>query len=260
MSTSLELGLVSENLKKEIGKCINVKGFIRNIKGEYDIEHYNNGASMFEWMLRYEKLHKISDIIENVNAYKLLSGIWNIPLLIDHKSNIAFIFMKENNLTRKRKEINNSKKINVTSVPKVRPPHYAQRLCDINKWISKQLFLCLGEIRTPFQVLQEVCPGIQEHEVPKDLRIVIVTFNSQGDDISKLSAGFYDNKLHQIYVEDWSEYIDTSSFDPLNNDSSRELIDQINNKAIELETSKDELTEFIDDNINDEEDEEQKSI
>ncbi len=247
--------LIIPEFKELVAKSFNVAGFIDSIKREYGVEHYNNGALMFEWMLRYHNLHKIQDYIEHIKSYTISSGVWDIPLLIDTKTKIAFIFVKEANLNQKRKEINSS---NILSkkLSNPKPPHYAVRLSKLNRSIANQLSLDIFEEKTPYEILREICPSIVETDVPEDLKLMIVTFKNDKTALTKITAGFYDQRLMKIYEEDWSEYIDNNYSSILDNPYTKDKITEINNKIIDLENKKDDLTEFIDDELSDDENKE----
>lgn len=79
------LNIITETIdpefKKLVAKSFNVAGFIDSIKREWDIDKYNNGAKIFEWILRYENIHKIEDYIDSIKSYTITSGGWNLPLL-----------------------------------------------------------------------------------------------------------------------------------------------------------------------------------
>ena len=229
---------IDPEFKKLVAKSFNVTGFIDSIKREWSIENYNNGAKIFEWMLRYENIHKIENFVDGIKSYTITSGGWNLPLLIDINSKIAFIFMKETNLNQKRKEINSQDKKYQNS-QSWSPPHYSVRLSKINKDIAAQLSLDIEENQTKYDILKSICPEIDENDVSEDLKLMIVTFKSIGDALVRITAGFYDKNLMEIYSEDWSQYI--------TNDYSALLDTRINKNKIDDINNKDDLTEFIDD-------------
>ena len=237
---------INPEFKKLVARSFNVNGFIDSIKREWNIEKYNNGTKIFEWMLRYESIHKIEDYIDSIKSYTITSGGWNLPLLIDSQSNIAFIFMKEANLNQKRKEINSSnKKFQRNQTWK--PPHYAVRLSKLNKDIAKQLSLDIEEEKTSYEILKAICSEIDEKDVPADLKLMIVTFKTMGDELVKITGGYYDNNLMEIDSEDWSQYISNDYSALLDTMLNKAKIDEINNKILDIENAKDDLTEFIDD-------------
>lgn len=51
----------------------------------------------------------------------------------------------------------------------------------------------------------------------------------------------------EIYTEDWSQYITNDYSTLLDTRFNKDKIDEINNKITDIENSKDDLTEFIDD-------------
>lgn len=244
------LNIITETIdpefKKLVAKSFNVAGFIDSIKREWDIDKYNNGAKIFEWILRYENIHKIEDYIDSIKSYTITSGGWNLPLLIDNNSKIAFIFMKEANLNQKRKELNSPNKKYQNSQT-WRPPHYVVRLSKLNKDIANQLTLNIEENQTAYEILKSICPEIDENDVPEDLKLMTVTFRSMGDELVKITGGFYDKNLMEIYTEDWSQYITNDYSTLLDTRFNKDKIDEINSKIVDIESSKDDLTEFIDD-------------
>ena len=237
---------INPEFKKLVARSFNVAGFIDNIKREWNIENYNNGAKIFEWILRYENIHKIEDYIDSIKSYTITSGGWNLPLLIDSNSKIAFIFMKEANLNQKRKELN-SPNTKYQNSQTWRPPHYVVRLSKLNKDIANQLTLEIEENQTAYEILKSICPEIDENYVPEDLKLMTVTFKSMGDELVKITGGFYDKNLMEIYTEDWSQYITNDYSTLLDTRFNKDKVDEINNKIADIENSKDDLTEFIGD-------------
>lgn len=237
---------INSEFKTLVARSFNVAGFIDNIKREWEIQHYNNGAKIFEWILRYESIHKIEEYVDDVKSYTITSGGWNFPLLINRNAKLAFIFMKESNLTLKRNEINSAKKKSHT-IQSTKPPHYAVRLSKLNKEIATQLSLDLEESKTPYEIIKAVCPNINEHDVPDDLKLMIVTFETSGDDLIKITSGFYDQNLLEIDSEDWSQFINSDYSTLLDTKFNKEKIQELNNKIEDIEQAKDDLTEFIDD-------------
>lgn len=239
-------GKIDSEFKTLVAKAFYVAGFIDNIKREWEIQHYNNGAKIFEWMLRYESIHKIEEYVDSVKSYTITSGGWNLPLLINRDAKIAFIFMKESNLNQKRNEINSAKKKS-RAVQSTKPPHYAVRLSKLNKEIATQLSFDLEESKTPYEIIKTVCPNINEFDVPDDLKLMIITFKTSGDELIKITAGFYDQNLFGIDAEDWSQFINSDYSTILDTKFNKEKIQELNNKIKDIEQSMDDLTEFIED-------------
>lgn len=228
------LGSVRDEIKAEVGKALNIKGFISDILEDYGIENYDNASKMFEWAPRYENLHNIESL-DSLKSFKVHSGAWKFPIVIDYKSDIAFTFMKESNLSQKRKET------------KKTPPHYSKRLSMLNKPIFIQKSLNLLEQKTSYDILKEICPSIPIEDIPENLRMAIITFDSRGDEVIKITAGVYDNNLNAIDIEDWSQYIVTDYLEPNNKKQQLlETVNAINNNVVGFEQRKEDLIEFID--------------
>lgn len=154
--------------------------------------------------------------------------------------------MKEANLNQKRKELNSPNKKYQNSQT-WRPPHYVVRLSKLNKDIANQLTLDIEENQTAYEILKSICSEIEESDAPEDLKLMTVTFKSMGDELIKITGGFYDKNLMEIYTEDWSQYITNDYSTLLDTRFNKDKIEEINNKIIDIENSKDDLTEFIDD-------------
>ena len=84
-------------------------------------------------------------------------------------------------------------------------------------------------------------------DVTADLKLMIVTFKTMGDELVKITGGYYDNNLMEIDSEDWSQYISNDYSALLDTKLNKAKIDEINNKILDIENAKDDLTEFIDD-------------
>ncbi len=200
----------------------------------------------------------MSTAIPNIKTFKIKCSVWCTPLVIDYVSNCAFIFMKESNLSQKRRRINVQER-NIKNSKNCKE-YYGQILCKLNKDIQSQKTLDLESDDSAYEIIKKFCPSIEPTDIPVDLKLIIVTFKTYYNEISKIAAGLYDNNLLEISSIDWSSYIDSNSFTVLNRDDINEIINEMKNNIVDFESSKDDLTEFIDDenDVNDQVDEDKE--
>ncbi len=223
------LSRIGEDFKVKVGEGLTTGSFISDILKEYNMTLYHNGAKTFDWAKRYDNLHKLLQS-DTVKCFKGNSGPWAFTIAIDSFNKLAFLFVKEPTINRKRKQNNLSE-------------YYISKLLRINDNISLQQKLIADPKEIPFKILNDLCQEITYDDIPDELNVVVITFTIYNGEVNRITANLFDRDLMQIDQADWSQYIPLSySNNTLNNDTTKKQINDINEEVKKLQEQKYNLT------------------
>lgn len=223
------LNRIGEDFKVKVGEGLTTGSFISDILKEHHMTLYHNGAKTFDWAKRYDNLHKLLQS-DTVKCFKGNSGPWAFTIAIDSLNKLAFLFVKEPTINRKRKQNNLSE-------------YYISKLLRINDNIRLQQKLIADPKEIPFKILNDLCQEITYDDIPAELNVVVVSFTIYNGEVNKITANLFDRDLMQIDEADWSKYIPLSYPNSTsNNDNTKKQIDDINEEVKKLQEQKCNLT------------------
>lgn len=214
-----------ENIRPEIIKYMvnsfNTKEFISDVLFFSGIQNspYQNATGMFAWNKPYNEIGKMEQIFEDILVFPASINAWNFPLVYDKRTQIMFILMSENNLNQKRKQ----------KVTDEHTTHYSKILSEINQTYSIQIPLIKYEPKNPINIIKKFTTDARIHELPQDIKLVIISSQKIQGELLKVSGALYDKDLILIDNEvDWSSLIDT------NYDANSSVISRLENQVTDI--------------------------